>query len=139
MNGPGNAKQQAVVEHATNNNGTFPCTANYCAAWVTGIYQAAGVEAPTGNAIDMWENYKDTGSTSRDNIPVGAVVCGSGVGEMGAEYGHVGIYLGNGRIANNIGSFQIANSIDEWVSWQTATCHGYTGWIGWVAPNGLLN
>ena len=108
-----------------------------CAAWVTGVYQVAGAsEIPYGDAIDMWNTYQNTGSTSMDNIPPGAIVCGSGSGYMGSLYGHVGIYIGDGMVANNVGHFSI-ESLSNWISWQTATCQGHTGWIGWIYPGGV--
>lgn len=126
-----------IVDHARNNNGTYPCTPDMCAAWVTGIYQKAGAPVvPYGNAIDMWNVYQSTGSTDMENIPPGAVVCGSGSGYMGSIYGHVGIYLGDGLVANNIGAFSI-EPIEMWCAWQTASCQGHTGWIGWVYPGGV--
>lgn len=128
---------QSIVDHAAKNQGIYPCTPDMCAQWVTGIYQAAGAPTiPYGNAIDMWNNYKNTGNTSMENIPPGAIVCGSGYGTMGSIYGHVGIYLGNGMVANNRGYFSV-ESLEEWCSWQTATCQGHQGWIGWVFPGGV--
>ena len=126
-----------IVSIAKNNQGSYPCTPDMCAAWVTGVYQAAGASViPYGDAIDMWNTYQNTGSTSMDNIPPGAIVCGSGSGYMGSLYGHVGVYLGNGQVANNVGHFSIED-INSWCSWQTATCQGHTGWIGWIYPGGM--
>lgn len=128
---------QAIADTARSNGGAYPCTPDMCAQWVTGIYLAAGAPViPYGNAIDMWNAYQYTGSTSMENIPPGAIVCGSGSGEMGAIYGHVGIYIGNGMVANNRGYFSIEN-VEEWSAWQSATCQGHTGWIGWVFPGGV--
>lgn len=129
-------QMERIVRIARADQGTYPCTPDMCAAWVTGVYEAAGVIPPHGNAIDMWNSYKQTGSTSMEGIPPGAVVCGSGVGYMGSLYGHVGIYLGEGKVANNIGRHSI-ESLEDWCAWQTATCQGHTGWIGWVYPGGL--
>lgn len=130
---------QRIAEVAGNNQGAYPCTPDMCAAWVTGVYQAAGAPViPYGNAIDMWNTYSYTGSTSKENIPPGAIVCGSGSGYMGSLYGHVGIYIGNGMVANNIGAFSM-ETLDSWCSWQSATCQGHTGWIGWVYPGGIPN
>ena len=130
-------QMQRIADVARNNAGTYPCTPDMCAAWVTGVYQAAGAPViPYGNAIDMWNTYAQTGSTSRENIPPGAIVCGSGTGYMGALYGHVGIYLGDGLVANNVGYFSV-ETLEQWCSWQTATCQGHTGWIGWVYPGGV--
>lgn len=129
-------QMQRIADNARNNNSTKPCTKNYCAAWVSGVYEASGLPYIGGNAIDMWNKYKDTGSTSKNNIPPGAVVCGSGSGSAGAQYGHVGIYIGDGLIAQNIGRHDIC-SIDEWCRQQTATCQGKSGWFGWVYPYGF--
>lgn len=130
-------QMQRIVDIARNNQGTYPCRAGMCAAWVTGVYQAAAAPViPYGNAIDMWNTYKNTGSTNMENIPPGAIVCGSGSGSDGALYGHVGIYLGDGLVANNIGYHSI-EPIESWCAWQTATCQGHVGWIGWVYPGGI--
>lgn len=131
------SSMQLIVDTAKNNAGTYPCIENMCAAWVTGVYQAAGASiVPYGDAIDMWNVFKNTGSTDMSNIPPGAIVCGSGVGYMGSLYGHVGVYIGNGMVANNASGFSI-ESLQSWCAWQTATCQGHTGWIGWVYPGGV--
>lgn len=128
--------RERVALIAKNNQGTQPCIGGYCAKWVSGVYQAAGLGYPGGNAIDYWTRWGTTGSTSWDNIPVGAVVVGSGSGSaMGNRYGHVGIYIGNGLVADNIGYHRIV-SIQEWMAYNVGTCHGYTGYIGWVWPYG---
>lgn len=130
-------EMENIVNVATTNTGTYPCTPGMCAAWVTGVYQAARASVvPGGNAIDMWNQYSDTGSTSVANIPPGAIVCGSGVGADGALYGHVGIYLGNGMVASNVGYHKV-ETLESWYSWQTANCQGHVGWIGWVYPGGV--
>lgn len=90
-----------------------------------------------------WEQYQEgmEGAGRYDGMvteQMQAIVCGSGSGYMGSLYGHVGIYLGNGMVANNVGHFSI-ESLSNWISWQTATCQGYTGWIGWVYPGGVPN
>lgn len=126
-----------IVDVAKGNTGTYPCTPDMCAAWVTGVYQAAGAPAlPYGNAIDMWNTYKGTGGSSMENIPPGAIVCGSGSGYMGSLYGHVGVYLGDGMVAHNAGYHSI-QTLEEWCAWQTAVCQGHQGWIGWVFPGGV--
>jgi hypothetical protein len=128
--------RERVAAIARNNQGTQPCIGGYCAKWVSGVYQAAGLGYPGGNAIDYWTRWGAKGSTSMDNIPVGAVVVGSGSGsEMGNKYGHVGIYLGDGLVADNIGYHRIV-SIWEWVAYNKGTCNGYRGYIGWVWPYG---
>ena len=128
--------KERVVAIAKSNQGTRPCTAGWCAAWVSGIYEAAGLGYPGGNAIDYWTRWSSSGSTSMDNIPIGAVVVGSGSGSAaGNKYGHVGIYIGNGMVSDNPGYHRII-SLEEWAAKQRGTCNGYHGYIGWVWPYG---
>ena len=49
--------------------------------------------------------------------------------DFGAEnpYGHVGIYLGDGQVAD----YSRVWSLLEWASSQYANCNGRVGWLGW--------
>ena len=126
--------QLRVAAIARENLSTRPCTSGMCAAWVSGVYSAAGLGYPGGNAIDYWTRWGHAGSTSMENIPIGAVVVGSGSGSaLGNQYGHVGVYLGDGLVAENVGYHRII-SIEEWAAKNVGTCQGYTGYIGWVWP-----
>lgn len=129
------APANVVADIAATNRGTFPCNAGWCAAWVSGVYNAAGVLPPHGNAIDYWNKWQSTGSTSMTDIPVGAAVISSGAGYEGSIYGHIGIHIGGGVIANNIGYCKI-ETIESFAASATATCQGHRGYIGWVWPNG---
>ncbi len=127
---------QTIATNARNNNGWYPAAAGMCAQWVAGIYAQSGAGRPYGNAIDYWNKWSYSGSTSKSNIPVGAAVISSGAGVLAATYGHIGIYLGNGMVASNIGGVKI-ESIDSFDRSATATCQGHRGYIGWVWPNGV--
>ena len=131
------AKNNLIAELASTNKGTFPCTAGWCAAWVSGVYNAAGVLPPHGNAIDYWNKWQSTGSTSMKDIPVGAAVISSGAGYEGSIYGHIGIYIGGGLVASNIGYCKI-ETVESFGASATANCQGHTGYIGWVWPNGIV-
>ena len=130
-----NAPANVVAETAALNKGTFPCNLGWCAAWVSGVYNAAGVLPPHGNAIDYWNKWKHTGSTSMTDIPVGAAVISSGAGYDGSVYGHIGIHIGGGVVASNIGYCKI-ETVESFGMSATATCQGHRGYIGWVWPNG---
>ena len=125
-----------IAYNARNNISNFPCTIGWCAAWVSGVYSRSGASTPYGNAIDYWNKWSYSGSTSMDNIPVGAAVISSGAGYDGSVYGHIGIYLGNGMVASNVGYCKI-ETIQSFDSSATATCQGHRGYIGWVWPNGI--
>ena len=137
-----------AVMSLQKNMGTIQPKAGYCAAWVSGIYDAAGLGLVSADAIDYWVKWKDTGSSDPTRIPVGAAVVGSGSSsDAGMKYGHVGIYVGDtdgdgeGEVVDNIGRITIS-SLSKWLSWQTTPvyptyggCYG-PGFIGWVWPNG---
>lgn len=127
-----------LMQSIVNATSSVPCRSGWCAEWVSNVYRAAGASViPTGNAIDMWHRYKDTGSTSWDNIPPGAIIVASGQGTSGAIYGHVGIYLGNGKVASPEASVKIYDSLEAFSASNVQHCQGYSGIIGWVFPGGV--
>lgn len=139
--------QQQVAEIAEQDRGTVSASPGRCAAWVSGVYEAAGVGYPGGNAIDYWHYWKDSGSTDLSNIPVGAAVVGSGsTSSDGLTYGHVGIYIGNGKIAHNAGKGSVTiSTVEEFEAYyckgNLSQCtygayRGMRGILGWVWPNG---
>ena len=133
------ATQKFVASNAEGNNGTEPCTSGYCAAWVSGIYNASGLGYPGGNAIDFWDWWGDEAHYQDMNAPLGSVVVGSGWPYGGSPthnpYGHVGIVISGGRVADNVGYHRITDSVEAWASSQHANCNGRFGYVGWVWPN----
>jgi len=125
--------QKKVCDIAETGSG-LNLVMNMCAAFVSDVYQKAGLTRPGGNAIDFWTNWKSSGGTGK-NAPPGAVVVGSGYGAPGSIYGHVGIMLTGGRVVENAGGRRINASIDDWTKSMDATCRGIKGYIGWVWPN----
>ena len=126
-----NATMQGVADYAVSASG-----GGYdgsCERWAEVTWEnATGITRQNQEgAYQAWEQFGV--SESRDNIPVGAMVYGSGSGSDGAQWGHVGIYVGDGMVADQGG----VTDIDSWVSWQTADCHGHTGWIGWGWQNNI--
>ncbi len=82
-------------------------------------------KACASEAANAWVVSKD-----KNNIPLGACVYGhsyiraNGNQAMcgGHEAGHVGIYIGDGKVASNVGGIRI-ESLDSWT--------GTFGWKGW--------
>lgn len=120
--------------------------AGLCQKWVDDVYENAGLSLERCNSA--YDSYKANGvSTDRDNIPIGAAVYGTGTGNSG-PYGHVGIYIGDGKVVDNVGPIQ-TQTLDEWISWQEnkpqnsnnvltdlngESKHGWLGW-GWADGN----
>ena len=126
----------------------------YCAAWVTQVFKNAGIltyninnlrptyysYASTSGLADSW--YADsTGFNANDywayvcyssdinDLQPGMVVATrSSYTYLGRQFGHVGIYLGDGRIISSVGYLETL-SIEEWERRYNNTEYGST--IAW--------
>lgn len=101
-----------------------------CAAWVTNVFANAGIGTFWGNADDMY--YAWCG-TSTANIQPGMIVAvnSSPSSYAGRIYGHIGIYLGNGTVMDNIGYVR-TTTLSYWVSYYSALATPLCGWLGGV-------
>lgn len=105
-----NDTQKKIVAVATNSvKYGISARSGYCQAWVADVYQAVTGSRGSAHcalcAADMWAVSSDF-----SQIPVGATV----YGYSSSKYGHVGIYIGNGMIAHNIGEIKI-QSLESWI------------------------
>lgn len=105
-----NDTQKKIVAVATNSvKYGISARSGYCQAWVADVYQAVTGSRGSAHcalcAADMWAVSSDW-----SKIPVGATV----YGYASNPYGHVGIYIGNGMVAHNIGEIKI-QSLESWV------------------------
>lgn len=122
-----NDTQKKIVAVATNSaKYGISARSGYCQAWVADVYQAVTGSRGSAHcalcAADMWAVSSDF-----SQIPVGATV----YGYSSSQYGHVGIYIGNGMVAHNIGEIKI-QSLESWIE----TYKGFA-W-GWENGNGLV-
>ena len=100
-----------------------------CAGWVYDVYDTAGI-TPCRH-YSAYESYKHHCiSTDMSAIPIGASVYGTGSGSSG-PYGHVGIYIGDGKVIDSQTGGIIVSTMEEWLSWQVDTLDGKQGWLGW--------
>ena len=121
-----NDTQKKIVAVATNSaKYGISARSGYCQAWVADVYQAVTGSRGSAHcalcAADMWAVSSDF-----SQIPVGATV----YGYSSSKYGHVGIYIGNGMVAHNIGEIKI-QSLESWIK----TYKGFA-W-GWENTNKL--
>ena len=122
-----NDTQKKIVAVATNSaKYGISARSGYCQAWVADVYQAVTGSRGSAHcalcAADMWAVSSDF-----SQIPVGATV----YGYSSSKYGHVGIYIGNGMVAHNIGEIKI-QSLESWIK----TYKGFA-W-GWENGKGLV-
>lgn len=105
-----NDTQKKIVAVATNSaKYGISARSGYCQAWVADVYQAVTGSRGSAHcalcAADMWGVSSDW-----SKIPVGAAI----YGYSSSKYGHVGIYIGNGMVAHNIGYIKI-EPIEDWI------------------------
>lgn len=122
-----NDTQKKIVAVATNSaKYGISARSGYCQAWVADVYQAVTGSRGSAHcalcAADMWAVSSDF-----SQIPVGATI----YGYSSSKYGHVGIYIGNGMVAHNIGEIKI-QSLESWIE----TYKGFA-W-GWENGDVLL-
>ena len=112
-----NDKQQRIVQACKS---TPSPGASLCAAWITYVYMNAGAGHPTGNADDMYYAYCKY--SDRSQLKVGMLVAvpshpGTSAGRI---YGHVAIYIGDGKVMDNIGYIR-TTSLDSWLAYYGKT------------------
>lgn len=125
--------QKAIVDAAKR---TPSPGAGYCAAWVSNVYENAGLPRPGGNACCQYLSFCT--STDRSQLKVGMVIgvqrsptsnsnwCGGHLG-----YGHVGIYIGDGKVMENVGHIATTD-LDSWIAY-----NGQLSQPQWGFPPGV--
>lgn len=106
-----NDTQRKIVAVATNSESYgISVKSGYCQAWVADVYQA--VTGKRGHAhcalcaADMWAVSNDW-----SKIQVGATV----YGYSSSQFGHVGIYIGNGKVIHNLSGTVKVQSLESWI------------------------
>ncbi len=100
--------------------------AGLCATWVSQVYDAAGVAQHGGDGNTMLSGNKT--STDWAGIKVGQIVSAEKSGSpLGAVYGHVAVYVGGGKVMDNVGYIR-TTTLEEWVAE-----YSRYGWVvyGW--------
>lgn len=127
------ATQKAIVDAAKR---TPSPGAGYCAAWVSNVYENAGLPRPGRNACCQYLSFCT--STDRSQLKVGMVIgvqrsptsnsnwCGGHLG-----YGHVGIYIGDGKVMENVGHIATTD-LDSWIAY-----NGQLSQPRWGFPPGV--
>ena len=119
------AKGQAIVNACFS---TGSPGAGYCAMWVSRVYQNAGCGYPSGDAKDMYWAYCT--SSDRSQLEPGMIIAvpSHTNGDNWAQiYGHVGIYIGDGKVMHNIGAI-VTTDLDSWIATFGTTYAVKWGW-----------
>ena len=103
-----------------------------CAAWVSNVFANAGIGSWHGNACDFYWSYCT--STDLSELQPGMIIAVSSCAGTSASiaYGHVGIYLGNGVVMQNLLGSVGTMSLDTWLSYFDGYSTPAWGWLGGV-------
>ena len=103
--------------------------ANLCAAWVSNVFVNAGVTEARGDACDLYA--RDCFSSDRDELKPGMIIAVSSCdcGWAGRMYGHVGIYIGDGQVRENIGYVKTTD-LEHWIDYYGTLVTVRWGWYG---------
>ena len=99
-----------------------------CAAWVSDVFEAAGMGYPGGDARDYYWWWCVTSDLSELRPGMVVAVTTYPSEGLGAIYGHVAIYVGGGMVMENVGAIQ-ATPIDTWIDWYSGTVTPRWGWV----------
>lgn len=124
--------QQRVVEYAYS---TPSPGAGLCAWWVSDVFQRAGFGNVPGNADDQYATWCT--SSDKANLKVGMIIAvpSHPHTSAGRIYGHVGIYVGNNIVRDNIGYIRTID-VDEWISYYGITSTPRWGWANGIDLEG---
>lgn len=119
-----NDLQQEVVKVAKN-SAAYGCIQRkgMCQAWAYQVYYYAGACAEyTTRHCALHAGCEWSVSTDWSQIPLGATV----YGYSSSIYGHVGIYIGDGIVAHNVGGIAFTD-LDDWIKQYKGVCWGWNG------------
>ena len=91
-----------------------------CQKWVADIYlEVLGTRGHAASAVDAGRRWSV--STDWSSIQIGATVYGT----ASQQYGHCGIYIGNGMVIHNLDGYVKKQSLESWVKQYNGKCWGW--------------
>lgn len=91
-----------------------------CQKWVADIYlEVLGTRGHAASAVDAGRRWSV--STDWSKIQIGATVYGT----ASQQYGHCGIYIGNGMVIHNLDGYVKKQSLESWVKQYNGKCWGW--------------
>ena len=105
-----------------------------CAAWCSNVMMNAGFEFISGNANDMYAEYCYSSDPADLRPGMAVAVSTHPHTSAGRIYGHIGMYIGDGTVMDNIGYIRTI-SLDEWIAYYGETVPVRWGWLGGIVLN----
>ena len=119
-------RQQRVLSSA---NRTPSPGGGLCAGWVTNVFQNAGIGSWYGDARDQYDWFCKSADLTKLKPGMIVAVRTHGKTWAGSIWGHVGIYVGDGNIKDNIGYIRTI-SVFDWLDFYGDQVTPKWGWFG---------
>lgn len=105
---------------------------NLCSEWISRVFNAAGYGYADGDACDMFWAYCH--DSNRANLKVGMIIAVPSHSNTwaGSIWGHIAIYIGDGKVIENIGRVNV-RGLDDWVNYYGTTYTPLWGWYRNIA------
>ena len=122
-----NARQRHVVDVARS---TPSLGVGLCAGWVETVFARAGVGSFGGDACDLYNSY--CRSSDLRELKVGMIVAVSTHSHTasGSRYGHVAIFVGDGKVLHSKDGGILEMPVKDWIAWYGTTVPPRWGWMG---------
>lgn len=127
----GNAQQRVVSSaYSTPSPGV-----GLCAGWVSMVFANAGFGSVPGNADDQYAYWCT--SSNKANLKVGMIIAvpSHPHTSAGRIYGHVGVYVGDNTVRDNVGYIRSID-VDEWIAYYGPTSTPRWGWANGINLEG---
>ena len=101
-----------------------------CGAWVHDVYANAGFGRYYGNACNLYDDYCTSSNLSDLKVGMIIAVRTHPHTTAGSIWGHVGMYIGDDKVMQSVGTGVTTESLKSWMDYYGATCTPKWGWNG---------
>ncbi len=123
------ARQRALVACA---HATPAAAPDRCALWIETAFARMGLGVVTGNASALYRDWCRLADPGELKVGMIAAVAACPYGAGGRAWGHVGLYIGDGRIMHCAGGRVLTAPFEAWASVYGVMTEPRWGWLGGI-------
>jgi hypothetical protein len=120
-----NEQQQALVQTCHEIPSPGP---GMCAMYISQVWAALGHAYPYGDAVDMYNNWCPQSDIASLKVGMIVAVATHPHSDAGAQYGHIGFYVGGGHVMDNVGVIRTVD-LSSWLEYYGPTSTPAWGWV----------
>lgn len=124
------APQKRLIELAFATPWTGECS---CAAWIEAAFARLGLGIVEGDAFELCRKYLGLDNPAELKVGMAVGVEHHPYSAQGLTYGHIGLYIGDGRILDCADDRVRCAPLPLWLSIYGAMDDPRWGWLGYMA------